>query len=151
MIWKPKTDAAGPGEERTRQRIRKQTLYIGFAGIIGGVIGFVIALSDLGDGNLLSGDWDKLTLPPAVAIVLVAMLLFGFGLLPLSGFRMIDDYKREHNFIAFTGGFVAVLAGFPMWAVLHAGGIGSAPDPFGIWLLGFGGMTVAYLYAWWKL
>ena len=75
----------------------------------------------------------------------------GFALLPLYGFRTIDEVKREHNFIGFTGGGTAVLAGFPMWAVLHAGGIGAAPHPFGVWLLGFAGMIIAYLYAKWRV
>lgn len=151
MIWNSKTGASGPGEERIRQRRRKQALYIGFAGVVGGIIGFMTAVFDRGDGNLFAGNWDKLTLHPGIAIVLALLLLFGFALLPLSGFRMIDDYKREHNFIAFTGGCVAVLAGFPMWAVLHAGGIGAAPDPFGIWLLCFAAMAASYAYARWRL
>jgi hypothetical protein len=150
MIWRKTKEELTPGEARTRQRQRKQVLYIAFAGAVGGVIGLTTAAFDRGEGNLFSGDWDKLTLHPAVAILLALLLLFGFALLPLSGFRMIDDYKREHNLIAFTGGCVAVLAGFPMWAVLHAGGLGAAPTPFGVWLLGFGGMTIAYLYAWWR-
>lgn len=151
MILPKPTSELTPGEARTRQRQRRQIIYIGIAGVIGGIIGVITAVGDSGDGSLFSGNWDKLTLHPAVAILLAVLLAFGFALLPLSGFRMIDDYKREQNFIAFTGGCVAVLAGFPMWAVLHAGGLGAAPHPFGIWLLGFGGMTVAYLYAWWRL
>jgi hypothetical protein len=78
------------------------------------------------------------------------LVLFGFAILPLYGFRRIDEMKREHNLIGFTGGCTAVLAGFPMWAALHAGGLAGAPHPFGVWLLGFGGMIVAYLYAWWR-
>ena len=139
-----------PGEARTRQRLRKQAVYIGIAGVLGGVIGLLTGVFDRGEGNLFAGNWDQLALHPAVAVLLAVLLLFGFAVLPLYGFRSIDDYKREHNFIAFTGGCIAVLAGFPMWAVLHAGGMGAAPNPFGVWLLGFAGMTGAYLYAWWR-
>jgi hypothetical protein len=141
----------GPGEARTRQRQRRYFRYLGFAVMIGAVIGAITGVFDRGDGSLFSSDWDKLALHPAIAIVLAAMLLFGFALLPLYGFRTIDEFKREHNLIGFTGGCTAVLAGFPMWAVLHAGGMGSAPDPFGIWMLAFVGMFASYLYARWRL
>jgi len=140
-----------PGEARTRQRQRRYMVYLGFAGVVGGVIGLITGAFDRGDGNLFSNEWDKLALAPPVAILLAGLLLFGFALLPLYGFRTIDEVKREHNFIGFTGGCTAVLAGFPMWAVLHAGGIGTAPHPFGIWLLGFAGMMISYLYAKWRV
>ncbi len=142
--------ATGPGEARTRQRQRRQALYFGFAVMVGGIIGLITGAFDRGDGNLFSNEWDKLSLDPAVAILLAALVLLGFAILPLYGFRTIDEMKREHNLIGFAGGCTAVLAGFPMWAVLHAGGLGNAPTPFGLWLLGFVGMTVAYLYAWWR-
>lgn len=140
----------GPGEARTRQRQRKQMAYFGFALVIGALIGLLTGALDRGDGNLFSNEWDKLALDPPVAILLAGLLLFGFALVPLYGFRTIDEVKREHNFIGFTGGCIALLAGFPMWAVLHAGGIGAAPHPFGVWMLGFAGMIIAYLYAKWR-
>lgn len=153
-LWRRMTPAeiptTGPGEARTRQRQRLQMLYFGAAVMVGGIIGLVTGAFDQGDGSLKSNDWDKLALDPAVAILLAGLVLFGFAVLLLWGFRTIDEMKREHSLIGFAGGCVAVLAGFPMWAVLHAGGIGSAPHPFGVWLLGFVGMMVAYLYAWWR-
>lgn len=151
MIWRKPTDELSPGEARTRQRQRRHLIYIGCAGVVGGLIGLTTGLADGGTGNLFAGDWESLALPPAVAILLAALLAFGFVLLPLSGFRLIDDYKREQNLIAFTGGCVAVLAGFPIWAVLHAGGLVAAPHPFGIWMIGFFSMFLSYLYAWWRL
>jgi hypothetical protein len=153
-LWRRMTPdeipTTGPGEARTRQRQRRQMLYFGVAVMVGGIIGLVTGAFDQGDGSLFSNEWDKLALDPAVAILLAGLVLFGFAVLPLWGFRTIDEMKREHNLIGFAGGCTAVLAGFPMWAVLHAGGLGSAPHPFGVWLLGFVGMTVAYLYAWWR-
>jgi hypothetical protein len=153
-LWRRMTpdeiQTKGPGEARTRQRQRRQMLYFGVAVMVGGIIGLVTGAFDQGDGSLFSNDWDKLSLDPAVAILLAILVLFGFAVLPLWGFRTIDEMKREHNLIGFAGGCVAVLAGFPMWAVLQAGGLGSAPNPFGVWLLGFVGMMVAYLYAWWR-
>lgn len=147
MILRKLQSELSPGEARTRQRQRRQFVYITFAVLVGGIIGLLTGVFDRGDGSLFSNEWDKLSLDPAIVILLAALLLFGFGVMPLYGFRSIDELKREHNLIGFTGGCTAVLAGFPMWAVLHAGGFGAAPTPFGVWLLGFSGMTIAYLYA----
>jgi hypothetical protein len=140
----------GPGEVRTRQRLRRQMLYLGLAGVVGAAIGLMTGLFDQGDGSLFSNDWDKLSLHPAVALVTAALVLFGFVLMPMYGFRAIDEVKREHNFIGFTGGCTAVLAGFPSWALLHAGGFVSAPTPFGVWAIAFIGMIAAFLYAKWR-
>lgn len=150
MIWRKQTSELTPGEARTRQRQRRQAVYFGTAMLIGGLVGLLTGAFDRGDGSLLSNEWDKLALDPALAILLAVLIFFGFAVMPLWGFRTIDEMKREHNLIGFAGGCTAVLAGFPMWAVLHAGGIGAAPTPFGVWALGFGGMTAAYLYAWWR-
>lgn len=141
----------GPGEARMRLRRRRQIAYIAFAGLVGGVIGFAAGFFDKGEGNLFAGKWEKLVLDPLVAIVVAALLLFGFAFLPLWGFTQVDELKREQNFIAFTGGCVAVLAGFPVWAVLHAGGFLPSPDPFGVWLIAFVAMAVTYLYARWRI
>lgn len=140
----------GPGELRTRQRQRRQLLYFGGAMMIGMIIGLITGAFDQGDGSLFSNEWDKLALDPAVAILLAVLLAVGLGALPIYGFRTIDEMKREQNLIGFAGGCTAVLAGFPMWAVLHAGGLGAAPTPFGVWVLGFAGMVIAYLYAKWR-
>ncbi len=151
MIWNNNPGELGPGEARTRQRNIRQALYIGLAGVIGGLIGFATGFFDQGEGNLFAGDWESLKLPPMLAIGLAVMLLGGFVVLPLSGFRMIDDYKREHNYVAFTGGCVAVLGGFPVWAVLHAGGFVPPPHAFGIYAIAFVSMMVSFLYARWRL
>lgn len=150
MIWNHKVDL-GPGEARTRKRNIRQAIYFGLAAVIGGVIGGITGFFDQGDGNLFGGDWEALKLPPALAIVLAVMLLGAFVVLPLSGFRMIDDYKREQNYIGFTGGCVAVLSGFPVWAVLHAGGFAPPPHAFGIFAIAFVSMFGSFLYARWRL
>ena len=150
MIGTDKT-SLGPGEQRTRQRRRTQMLYIGFAAVVGGVIGFATGFFDQGDGSLFGGDWEQLKLPPLLAIAVAIMLLGGFIVLPLYGFRMIDDYKREQNLVAFTGGCLAVIAGFPVWAVLHAGGFAPPPHAFGIFALAYVSMILSFLYARWRL
>ncbi|WP_301749518.1 hypothetical protein [uncultured Erythrobacter sp.] len=151
MIWKSQVGEPGPGELRTRQRRRTQMLYIGLASAIGGIIGFATGFFDQGDGNLFGGDWDKLKLPPLLAVGLAVLLLGAFLALPLYGFKMIDDYKREHNLVAFTGGCLAVIAGFPVWAVLHAGELVPAPHAFGIFAIAYVAMLGSFLFARWRL
>jgi hypothetical protein len=142
------TDTLNPGEARHKARQRRQIIYFCVALLIGGLIGFFTGFFDQGDGNLFAGDWEELSLPPGVAIGTAIGLLVGFLALPLWGFTQIDDYKRELNFISFTGGSLAVLAGFPIWAVLYAGGFVPPPHAFGVWAIGFVSMFLAYLYAW---
>lgn len=147
----PKHNNLGPGEARTRQRNRKQMIYFGVAAIIGGTVGGMTGFFDEGSGNLFAGDWEALKLPPQLALVIAAGFLAGLLALPLYGFRMIDDYKRERNLIAFTGGCVSVLAGFPVWAVLHAGGFVPPPHAFGVFAIAYVSMIVSFLYARWRL
>lgn len=141
----------GPGEARTRQRRRNQIIYVSLAGVAGGIIGFATGFFDQGDGNLFAGDWDKLKLPPMLALGLVVLILGALVALPVYGFRMIDDYKREHNLIAFTGGCLAVLGGFPVWAVLYAGGFAPPPHAFGIFAMAYVGMLASFAFARWRL
>lgn len=141
----------GPGEARTRQRNRTQVLFLVTAGLIGALDGLGTGFFDEGNGNLFAGGWEALKLPPWLALVLAALLLFGFLALPLWGFTKIDDYKREHNLVAFTGGCLAVLSGFPVWAVLHAGGFVPPPHAFGIFALAYVAMIASFLFARWRL
>lgn len=150
MIWNGKEEKLGPGEARTRQRQRRQTFYIVLAAVIGGFIGFATGFFDQGEGSLFAGDWDQLKLPPALALVLVVLIFGSFIVLPLWGFRMIDDYKREHNYIGFTGGCIAVLGGYPIWAVLYAGGFTPPPHAFGVFAIAYVSMIVSFLYARWR-
>lgn len=139
-----------PGEARTRQRQIRQLVYLGISVIIGGAIGFSTGFFDQGDGNLFSGDWEDLRLSPGVAIGLAIALIGAFLVLPLYGFRMVDELKREQNLIGMTGGCLAVLTGFPVWAVLHAGGFAPPPTAHGVFLICMAAMVLAFLYAKWR-
>jgi hypothetical protein len=141
----------GPGESNSEKRRLRYMGYIAFCGIVGGIGGFATGFFDQGDGSLLTGDWELLRLPPALALVIAALMLAGFLVLPLYGFRLVDDYQREQSLVGYTGGFLGVMAGFPVWAALHAGAFVPAPNAFGIFAIGFVSMSVSYLYARWRL
>jgi hypothetical protein len=134
----------GPGKARTRQRLRRQNLFFLIAVAIGGGIGFFTGFFDQGDGNLFAGDWEGLQLPPVVAILVIIALIVGFLGFPLWGFTQIDAYKREQNLIAYTASAMSVISGFPIWAVLYAGGFAPPPHAFGIFAIGFVSMMVTF-------
>ncbi|MEE4200645.1 hypothetical protein [Erythrobacter sp.] len=136
-----------PGEARTRQRQRRQIGYALVAALAGLLIGYFTGFFDQGDGDLFAGNWEQLKLSPAASIGLAIALAAAFLALPLWGFSQIDDYKRQQNLIGFTGGCLAVLAGFPIWVALYAGGFLPPPDAFGVFLLAFGGMLVTFVGA----
>jgi hypothetical protein len=140
-------NSIGPGEARTRERQRCQIVYLVIAALLGGGIGFFTAFFDEGDGSLFTGDWEALSLDPGIAIALAIALVAGFLALPLYGFTQIDEIKREYNLVAFTGGCLAVITGFPVWAVLYAGGFVPAPHAFGVFAIAFVSMMVSYAIA----
>ena len=151
MIWNSKEGTPGPGEARTRERQRRQMFYLSIAALIGGAVGFLTGFFDQGHGSLFAGDFAQPKLPPMLALGLAALLVGGFILLPLRGFGMIDDYKRQQNFVGFTGGCLSVLAGYPIWAVLYAGGFVPAPHAFGIFAIAYVSMVLSFFYARWRL
>lgn len=63
---------------------------------------------------------------------------------PLYGFTRVDEVKREDNLIGFTGRCIAVITGFPGWAVLYAGGFVPAPHALGVFAIVFVAMMVSY-------
>jgi len=150
MIFRPIAPRT-PGEARARQRERRYILYVAFASVIGSIAGFFTGFLDQGEGNLLAGDFEQLKLAPWLALVIAAAMLAGFLVLPLYGFRLVDDYKREHSYIGYSGGFLGVMSGFPVWTALHAGGFVPPPHAFGLFAIGFAAMGAAYLYARWRL
>jgi hypothetical protein len=142
---------SGPGEARLRKRQRVQVITMFAAAAVAGGIGFLTGYFDQGDGNLLSGDWDKLKLSPALAVLIATLSVAVFLILPIRNMMQADDYQREVSLIAFTGGFFAVSAGFPVWAVLHAGGFVPPPHAFGIFAIAYVAMCGSLLLAYWRL
>ena len=138
----------GPGEARMKARRRREIMTYIFAGILGGVIGFIVAVADQGDGNLFNGDWDKLVLDPTIAVILAITLLLSLIALPVWVFSLTDELVRERNLIGYTGGSMAVMGGVPAWAVLHAGGLAPFPTAAGAWTIGFFATMIAFAIAW---
>ncbi len=137
----------GPGEARTRQRMYRQIAYFFVAVVLGVLIGYGSGQSEDGKGNLFQGDWLNLSLDPMIAVLLAIGIFVGFFVLPVWSFRTSDELKREHSFISFTASSLGVVAGFPIWAALFAGGFLPAPDAFDIWIIAFVAMAIGYVYA----
>jgi hypothetical protein len=150
MIWKPKA-SLGPGEARNRERQRRYLAYLVLGAVLGGVTGFMAGFFDKSDGNIFEGDWIALSLDPALALLLAALLLTGLLALPLWGFAIVDELKREHSLVGYAGSSLAVVAAFPVWAVLAAGGFAPPPHAPGLWLIALAAMIASYLFARWRL
>ena len=140
-------DSNSPGLARTRQRRRRQFGYYALAALIGAAIGGGVSAVKDGEGNFFAGAYATSSIDPVIAIGLSALVLAGLLFLPLWGFSRMDEHLRHQNLIGFTGGSFAVLSGFPVWALLHAGGMASEPHATGVFLLGFLGMIASFLFA----
>ena len=142
------TKELGPGEARTKKRQRREIITYVFAGLLGGIIGFIVSFADQGEGSLFRGEWENLALDPTIAVILAATLLLALIALPLWVFSLTDELVRERNLIGYTGGCMAVMGGVPAWAVLYAGGLAPFPTAAGAWAIGFVATMIAFAYAW---
>lgn len=139
-----------PGEARTRKRQRREMITYTIAALVGGVIGFLVAVADKGEGDLFSGDWDKLVLDPVIAVILAIAVVVGVIIMPAWSFTVSDELVRERNYIGYTGGGMAVMGLVPAWALLHAGGLVSAPTAPGAWAIGFFVTMATFAVAWFR-
>lgn len=137
-------DMKNPGEARTRARRNRKIAYLVFAAIIGAAIGAFLSGVERGEGDFFTGDIENLTLPVWAALSLALAFFFAFAALPLWGFTKIDDYQVRQNLIGYAGGCVAVMAGYPMWAVLAMGSVLPFPTAFGVFALGFLGTLATF-------
>ncbi len=136
-----------PGEANTRRRRRKKIYYMLFSAVLGGLLGFFLAMTEEGEGSFFSRDFANLSLDPTLALVFSAALIFAFVVLPIWGFTQIDELLREQNLIGMAGGLIAVIAGYPIWVMLYAGGFAPYPHALGVFLLAYIGMIAAFVYA----
>lgn len=141
------TPLPSPGEARTRRRRRRQWTYFAIAMVIGGVLGALVSGNDRGNGDLFLGNYTSLKLDPTLSIALAAGFFVALVPFPLWGFTQIDELQRDQNLIGFTGGFLAMLGCYPMWALLHAGGHSGPPDALGLFAVGFAAMAASFLFA----
>lgn len=141
---------SGPGEARLRKKQRAQIIVMGIGAMLGGAIGFMTGFFDKGDGNLFAGDWDELKLSPELSLLIAALSIIVFLLMPIRSLQKADDYNREVSLTAFTGGWLAVVTAFPVWAALHAGEFVPPPHAFGLFAIAYAGMLVSLLRSrWW--
>ena len=139
-----------PGEARMRQRKRREIITYVTAGLVGGVIGFLVAVGNKGEGNLFDGSWDKLVLDPVVAVILAIALILGIIVMPIWAFTVSDELVRERNYIGYTGGCMAFMGLVPAWALLHAGGLAPEPTVSAAWAIGFFATMGTFAVAWFR-
>ncbi len=139
-----KNDALS-GEEKLKQRTRYYIFVVIMALIIGLIVGFSLAFFDMGDGNIFTGAVNEIILPPAISIALAIGFLIGLVIWPIYSFRTVDELEERINFIGTTAGFYAMLGAYPIWQCLAAGGFAEQPQPFAIFLTGFGVTMVTYI------
>lgn len=137
-----------PGEARTRARKRREIITYTASGLLGGVLGYLIAFGNKGEGDLFRGDWDKIVLDPTIAVVLAIALILGLIVMPVWAFSVSDELVRQRNYIGYTGGGMAMMGGVPAWAMLHAGGLAPAPTASGAWAIGFFATLFVFAIAW---
>ena len=130
-------EQSNPGEARTRARRNRKIAFMLFAGITGAIIGAFMSGVEGGEGHFFHGDIEDLTLPVWAALLLALAFLFSLVGLPMWGFTQIDDYQVRQNLIAYAAGCVAVVGGYPAWAVLAMGGLLPFPTAFGIFAIAF--------------
>ena len=105
-------------------------------------------LLNSGDGSAsdVFADAQAGSLSQPLAFAAIALLIGGFFILPLWGFTQIDELQKEQYFIGFTGGAMAVLAGYPIWAVLTAASLAPTPRAFGVSMLAMVGMRPTFVF-----
>lgn len=143
-MTKPDTIVEGSGEARYRQRRRKKIVYYTVSGVLAGFLGYFLAKSERGEGSFVEGDIANLTLDPAVSLVFAAAMIIALLVVPLWGYSQIDEHAMKNNLVGMAAGCMAVISGYPAWAVLSMGGWIAAPTAFGIFLLCFAVMTLTF-------
>lgn len=140
----------GPGEKITQMRQRNKRAYLGASLVLGLLIGGSFALFDRNRGDGGGGGFATMVLDPGIALGLAGLLALGLVGLPLYMFRTIDELAVQHNLRAMSAGWFAMLAGYPIWQALAAGGWTEQPHALGIFVLGYIVTAIAYSIAKWR-
>lgn len=136
----------GPGERAARARERYQRNYLLGAAAFGGVIGGLLAVGTPGTRHALAAlAQGQLKLDPLFAVVLAVAVLIGLGALPAYGFRTIDEVKVRRNLWSMAAAWFAVIAGYPAWVVLAAGGLLPQPSALGLFVGAYAATMLAYV------
>lgn len=143
----PMTDKRelGPGERAMRARARFRNRVLVAVVLFGGLLGLAMGLADKHDGPSGVLDIDKMTVSPAVAVLLAIGFLIGLVVAPLYMFRQVDELKVLRNMQSMVAGWFAVIGGFPAWQMLAAGGLAPQPTAVGLFLLAYGMTLVTFV------
>lgn len=135
----------GPGERALKAQARYRAIILLGSLLLGGVLGGVLGLADVGPGKNLFTDFAHLSLNPVTAVLLAIGFLIGLVALPLYMFRKVDELKVLRNMQSMVGGWFAVIGGFPAWQLLSAGGLAPPPSAVGVFLLAYGFTLVTFI------
>lgn len=143
------TMAPGPGERAARARARFHRNYLLGAAAFGGVIGGLLAVGAPGTRHALAAlVQGQLKLDPLFAIVIAIAVLIGLGALPAYGFRTIDEVKVRRNLWSMAAAWFVIVAGYPAWALLAAGGLLPQPNAAALFIGTYGATMIAYSVLW---
>ena len=135
------------GEKRLKRRNRQSAALVIFAVTIGIVFGASLAFLDDGLGSIIGPGAPSAKLDPLPAILLSLCAFVGLVLLPLYTLFKVDELERANNYYGAVAGAFSVWGSYPIWALLHAGGIVGPPDAFGIFLICVLSTLLTYTWA----
>ena len=138
------TDARA--EKRGMSPRRKRYWFsLGFAAVIGGIIGGWMVADQPAGGNpveLLSNG----ALTPGFAIGASVIWSLGLAIAMIFYHRSIDDHEQRAWLWASTWGWYAFIFTTPVWWVLHRAALAPAPDAMLLFLLSMAANCVVYLW-----
>ncbi len=139
----------GPGERATLARQRFQRNFLIGCMLFGGVIGGALAVGTEYSGGLIEGlSRGAIVLPPVVAIMLAIALLIGLVAVPVYSFRTINEVKVKRNLWSMAAGWFVVIGGYPVWAMLAAGGLVAQPNALILFAATYAVTMIAYAIQW---
>lgn len=139
-------DKLGPGERATLARQRYQRNFLMVGALLGAVIGGILGGASPGAGSAFAAlAKGQLTLSPLTAILLALALVAGLVVLPIYGFRTIDEVKVRRSLWSMAAAWFVVIAGYPVWAVLAAGGLLPQPSAVALFIAAYGATMIAFV------